>query len=99
MWCPSCNTGDVIPLRTASGDVVFRCDEQDCMWLRPQDVTRMDPFFEDVDFASAGEGAQRVVPYATAEDIAKMPWADEWDEREFPLGPPDSYEERRSEAD
>jgi hypothetical protein len=59
----------------------------------------MDPFFEDVDFASAGEGAQRVVPYATAEDIARMPWADEWNEREFPLGPPDSYEERRSEAD
>ena len=66
MWCPSCSTGDVIPLRTASGDVVFRCDEQDCMWLRPQDVARMDSFFEDVDFASGGEGSQRGVPYATA---------------------------------
>ena len=91
MWCPYCNTGYVIPLRTESGDVVFRCDEQGCMWLRPQDVTRMDPFYEDVDAAVAGDGPQRGVPYATAEDIARMPWADEWDEREFPLGPPRSY--------
>ena len=84
MWlveCPNLDQGLVRPIVTHRGTVVLMCDSAGEVWLKPEDISTVDPFIPQapdwlvVDDIDVVPGSTR---WASEQDVDGLNWDVEW---------------------